>query len=882
MARLRIALTLTALVAVPTVAQAAFGDADTSWGIGGIGSVRIPNIAFPAPGPTTPLGARILGDGSIDLIAPTGDGARLVLSRLHYNSALTRTGLVRAGFGVSAFQLAQSTPYGGGFVSIGQVTTAAGNIAVVVRTTSTGALDRTFGKGGVAKLPAVQFTGSKMAVERAPGGFIVTSMGVTSPGSPTAAVRLNRLRPNGTLDTAFGTKGSVTIPVGDSDPGAEASLAVTGDNKIVLGVMGYYATGPQHDAILRRLPSGAPDTTFDSDGVSTRAPAGMAPYIADVVAQSDGKITVLATNYVASNGTPVLYRMKTNGQLDMAFGAAGGYVNLRPGTSTSARGRILIRRSDGRYVAALSSVAGTSGAAVGRTNANAQSATVTDVFAGMFPTAIAANGSKVVIGGQNSVGLQVTALADSDTTGAAATSTTDKAGGVTRATIQQGLTFPDTGGGVLIATQYASTLRIVALNSKGKPNQTFGPLAARGAIARGGVIGSGYLTMVRRLKDGRIAVTTNDFPTASHLLILKSDGSPDTSFQAGDLNLGPTTGVGDVVRLPDGRFLLAMGHFDSGLTAWVMRIVRLNSDGTYDSTFSGDGIVEMPYPAGTSQDTLPPGAIHVHATPAGYVAAGGSSASAVIARVSTAGVPDPTIGGGTGLTAIGPAGMHVFGASEDNLGRTVIVGLVGTKAVALRATTGLALDSSFSGDGVMSFTPPVGQARFVSVMALPDRSLVLEGLRTPSSGGIPTVEYTSVTARGAIVSRKLMFGRSFYGNLAVAPDGRFFTTTELPGIANDASVRRLKGLGPSRPLNARRKLGKTFSVSVDSRGLTLTTVQIQTRRAGRWVLIGRKTVPALVGRRTLKVLTSRRATDSTFRAVVVNTSGMSIGASFRG
>jgi hypothetical protein len=123
---------------------------------------------------------------------------------------------------------------------------------------------------------------------------------------------------------------------------------------------------------------------------------------------------------------------------------------------------------------------------------------------------------------------------------------------------------------------------------------------------------------------------------------------------------------------------------------------------------------------------------------------------------------------------------------------------------------------------------------------------------------------------------------SFFERAIVGRDGRFLTASNLYALEPDTAVRRLKGLRPSRPLYGRRVRGGTFRVSVDSRGLTLTTVQIQAQRNGRWVRIGRRSVPALVGRRTVSVVTTRRTSDSRFRAVVINASGTTVGATFRG
>lgn len=889
MTRLRLTLALAALAATPTAGLAAFGDADTTYGYGGVAPARSPNIARPSPGPTQPFAVRVLSDGGADVVAPTGDGVRLVLSRLRYSSALTRTGVVPAPFGASAFQPMDSIAYGSGFVTIGQVTRATGNAIVVVRTTSTGALDPTFGTGGVAKLPDVQLTGSPAMLARAPGGYIVAAVNVTTPGTGRITVKVTRLRPTGAVDTAFGRGGAIGIPVQNLLTGHVSALAVGSDNKLVIGLNGYFSTGGQDDVVARRLANGAPDTTFDGDGISATAPVGIVAAIDDLVVQPDGKVTVLATDDNASGGTPFIYRMTVGGRLDATFGAAGAHANLVPPGASGGSGTQLIRRSDGRYVAIGSAVGPSSGGWIGRTDANAQSVMVTGVFNGFTPTAVAAGASRVVaVGNDGAAVVRLVSLLDIDTTASVPLTEIDRPGGVTERTILSGRVFPDANGGAFVTTRYDPLLRIVALTGSGKRNLSFGPLAGRGAITRGGLIGAGSVTMVSRLRDGRIAVTVADSALGSHLAILKSDGSPDTSFQSGDLNLGVGTTVSEARQLPDGRFLLAMGYFDSGLNKWVMRITRLMSDGSYDTTFSGDGMVDLPFPAGLRAATSPSGAIHVHAGAGGYIAVSGAqpdaggSPRAVVARVSTSGVPDTTLGGGSGVATVGPTGLFVAAASADGLGRTVIVGWQGSRAMALRLTPALGLDSTFSGDGVMTLTPSAGTERFDGVSILPDRSLVLQGLIIPAAGGVPTVDFVSVSAAGALTGRRQMLSRTFDERAVVGRDGRFLTGTDLYGIVGDTAVRRLKGLRPSRPLKARRVSGGTFKVSVDSRGLTLTTVQIQARRSGRWVRIGRRSVPALVGRRTLAVSTTRRSSDTTFRAVVVNASGTTLGVTFRG
>ena len=96
-------------------------------------------------------------------------------------------------------------------------------------------------------------------------GKIVVS-GSSSNGSNTdfALVRYN---PNGTLDTSFDTDGKATTAVGATDDIGFA-VAIQADGKIVVG--GSSSNGSDYDfAVVRYMPDGTLDTSFDTDGKVT-------------------------------------------------------------------------------------------------------------------------------------------------------------------------------------------------------------------------------------------------------------------------------------------------------------------------------------------------------------------------------------------------------------------------------------------------------------------------------------------------------------------------------------------------------------------------------------------------------------------------------------
>ena len=92
------------------------------------------------------------------------------------------------------------------------------------------------------------------------GKFLVLGNGKSTPDD-----RHTRHHPNGSLDTTFGSSGTVSFPVMNAaDEGYRASLQP--DGKIL--VSGIASNGANNDIAVARLSyDGVLDTSFDSDGV---------------------------------------------------------------------------------------------------------------------------------------------------------------------------------------------------------------------------------------------------------------------------------------------------------------------------------------------------------------------------------------------------------------------------------------------------------------------------------------------------------------------------------------------------------------------------------------------------------------------------------------
>jgi uncharacterized delta-60 repeat protein len=208
-----------------------------------------------------------------------------------------------------------------------------GNIQVA-RLKANGAFDTTFGAGGIATVDfgATEF-GEAMA-RQADGRILVA--GRSSSGGGVVA----RLRATGVLDPDFGSGGRVTLPGGGS---LEAVLVQPDRNIIVAGNAGGSATM----TVTRLKPDGSLDTTFGSGGTTAVAFGSLANPLGGAVCQADGKIVI--AGYTQDGEDVAVARLNANGSLDAAFGA-GGKVTVDFGAATF--GNAVALAPNGRIVVA--------------------------------------------------------------------------------------------------------------------------------------------------------------------------------------------------------------------------------------------------------------------------------------------------------------------------------------------------------------------------------------------------------------------------------------------------------------------------------------------------------------------------------------------------
>jgi uncharacterized delta-60 repeat protein len=435
-----------------------------------------------------------------------------------------------------------------------------GNSFAVVRYTSTGALDSSFGQGGLVTTPggeansvALESDGKiviagtdsgSFAVARygrngtldssfGQGGMVLTSVGTSSytfaqglalqsdgkmvvagfafRDGISPAFTLARYNSDGTLDSSFGQGGVVFTPIGVWDQAQASSIAIQGDGKIIVGGFTGLAPFSGDFALARYNSDGTLDSSFRQGGEVTTA-FGAAAGILSIALQSDGKI--VAAGFAGSDFG--LARYNSDGTLDSGFGQGGTVATHIPGTDYEVAYSVVVQ-TDGKIVAAGS--ANSSAFALARYNADGNldssfgsSGTVVTPFihgfAWAYGTALQSDG-KIVAAGQ----------------------------------CYEASRFLNDGA---VLGRYNSD---GTLDSSFQPNYPVGLLSnpLSGSYAR--------FNSVVLQSDGEIVAAGTNFDIARY----NTDGTPDSSFGNGGTAFGPGGTAFGLALQSDGKFVATGG-----------------------------------------------------------------------------------------------------------------------------------------------------------------------------------------------------------------------------------------------------------------------------------------------------------------------------------
>lgn len=210
----------------------------------------------------------------------------------------------------------------------------------VARFNANGSLDSSFGNGGYDLIGDGLSEGFGVAVQ-ADGKIVVAAQG-----------GLVRLTSSGMLDTSFGQQGVAAPMIGQNGPLVDdAVVALDSTGRIIVGGDLNITA-----AVSRFTASGTPDPSFGKGGVETVKQLGPVTSLAiepDGRIVAVGSIALLTDGESAL----AAFRLSTNGVLDRSFGSAGIFTTTfgdptvsPPALTRNGTGTAVALQSDGRIV----------------------------------------------------------------------------------------------------------------------------------------------------------------------------------------------------------------------------------------------------------------------------------------------------------------------------------------------------------------------------------------------------------------------------------------------------------------------------------------------------------------------------------------------------
>jgi uncharacterized delta-60 repeat protein len=532
--------------------------------------------------------------------------------------------------------------------------------------------------------------------------------------------RVLRYSSNGSLDTTFGNNGSITTDIGNVE--FPKSIVVQSDGKILVGGTTYSSTF-ENPFIARYNSSGLLDNTFNSNGRRIYSLTG-ATYnkMSNLAVQADGKILFYCKSFISSSPKILLVRLNSNSSFDTTFDTDGIAIATSPANFNGTKAKLRIQ-TDGKYTLFTTTQSTVNNASNNdilgmRFNTSGTLDTTFDSDGIMTISYFSLNdnfgdfncvGSSIILSGNTQEGVLLGKIAVAKLTSTADFDTTFDTDG------KLFFTFPYGGGDYVYTSEIQSDGKIVVggtsffnfkdfysvarYNANGSIDTTFG---TNGLVL---IDNSNYGTVndIAIDANGKIIVAGGN--TYAVVLRLNSNGTLDTTFGTNGFANFTTSfsSANDIKVLSNGKILIAGNEaYTIGTTfSGNFMLVRLNSNGTLDTTFGTNGISNLGSTV-ADQESL----FKIEVQPDGkIVAAGtinnGSDLDIVIYRYNSNGTFDTTFNGNGSTTFASSGYDRPYGLAIQNDGKILVSGDLNDTVKMARFTSSGSIDTSFDSDGIV-------------------------------------------------------------------------------------------------------------------------------------------------------------------------------------
>ncbi|MEJ7588311.1 MAG: T9SS type A sorting domain-containing protein [Ferruginibacter sp.] len=469
-----------------------------------------------------------------------------------------------------------------------------GSVFVVARLNPNGTPDSTFGNEGSQVI-----TINPKAVDIQTDGKIVLA------GSVNDIFAVARMNADGSPDNTFSEDGEVTTTLGVDFLQYANAIAIQADGKILAGGYAYSDLTGKSFVIARYNVDGSPDNLFDIDGVQTTDFAALDATGYSLAIQADGKIILAGFASDGSTNRFALARYTINGSPDNSFNLTGMQTtdlgsDMQIGNSVAIQstGKILVggytfNGASNDFAIARFNTDGSPDNSFDNDGILTTDLAASDDYAGSL---LVRNDDKIILAGYANSGIApVFAVTRFNADGTPDNSfDTD---GKLVGSYGQGFTsfsfsaIQVDGKIVSAGRTWNGTdfdFAIARFNSNGTPDNTF---SEDGKIITD-FGGTDDAVSVVVQPDGKIVVAGNS-DSRFAICRFNPNGSTDNTFSL-DGKLIVPMGFGDDCRSAalqaDGKILLAGSTYaDPNYDSAYFVTARINSDGSTDNLFSGDG-----------------------------------------------------------------------------------------------------------------------------------------------------------------------------------------------------------------------------------------------------------------------------------------------------